>query len=121
MLGSNGAVKVMDFGVARKMNAKASATISGTPAYMAPEQRKGIMRPESDIYSLGICLYEVITGHVPWELDGVQPDSDYIVAPTQIDSTLPKAVDELLEMALCEDYKERIGTATEFWEILKVV
>lgn len=121
MLGSNGAVKVMDFGVARKMNTKAAATISGTPAYMAPEQRKGIMRPESDIYSLGICLYEVITGHVPWELDGVQPDSDYIVAPTQIDSTLPKAVDGLLEMALCEDYKERIGTATEFWEILKVV
>ncbi|MDD4003851.1 MAG: serine/threonine-protein kinase [Elusimicrobiaceae bacterium] len=121
MLASTGIVKVMDFGVARKMDAKPAATVSGTPAYMAPEQRRGLVRPESDIYSLGICFYEAITGHIPWELEGVHPDSEYIIAPTQIDSTLPKAVDQLLEMALCEDYNERIATASEFWEILKTI
>lgn len=119
MMASSGVVKVMDFGVARKMDAEPAKTVSGTPAYMAPEQKKGLVRPESDIYSLGICLYEVVTGHIPWELDGVQPDSEYIVAPTQIDSSLPKELDSLLEMALCEDYHERISTAAEFWELLK--
>ncbi|MFA6583336.1 MAG: protein kinase [Elusimicrobiaceae bacterium] len=122
MITKKGEIKVMDFGVSRDINGTVSSkTVSGTPAYMAPEQRKGIVRRESDIYSLGICLYEVLTGHVPWELDGVDQGGEYLVAPTQIDSTLPRAIDELLEKSLNEDYHSRIKTAKEFGEILKQI
>ena len=50
--------KVMDFGVAKKMvdNDTGARTVAGTPAYMAPEQQKGFMRKQSDVYSLALCL-----------------------------------------------------------------
>lgn len=62
----------MDFGVAKKSvdHETGARTVAGTPAYMAPEQQKGFMRKQSDVYSLALCLYEALVGQVPWTVKG---------------------------------------------------
>jgi serine/threonine protein kinase len=67
-------VKVIDFGVSRMIDEPApdATTISGTPAYMAPEQWRGKPQPGTDVYALGCVLYEMLTGEVPF--DGSLPE-----------------------------------------------
>jgi len=59
-------IKVMDFGIARRvaedLSTLSSQEVSGTPLYMAPEQHKSDPRPQSDVYALGLCFYEMLTG-----------------------------------------------------------
>ncbi|MCM2255715.1 MAG: protein kinase [Vicinamibacteria bacterium] len=74
MLDSNGVIRVMDFGIAKDMEAQTSATatgqVIGTPDYMSPEQGRGQKIDfRSDLYSLGVVLYEVFTGHTPFRAD----------------------------------------------------
>ncbi len=71
MVDKEGNAKVMDFGIARSIHSKSitgEGTVIGTPEYMSPEQAEGIEADQrSDIYSLGIILYEMVTGKVPFE------------------------------------------------------
>ncbi len=71
---SGGRVKVMDFGVARQAKDAATrlgtGTAAGTPPYMAPEQERGEVRKESDVFALGVCFYELLTGMLPFEGSG---------------------------------------------------
>jgi len=62
-------VKLLDFGLARSLNAtRASTSLSGTPHYVAPERIRGEpASPASDVYGVGILLYELVTGQVPWD------------------------------------------------------
>ncbi|HEY2945946.1 MAG TPA: protein kinase, partial [Vicinamibacteria bacterium] len=74
MLDSRGAVRLMDFGIAKRVDAQTSATatglIIGTPEYMSPEQARGDkVDYRSDVYSLGIVMFEMFTGQVPFQAD----------------------------------------------------
>src|SRR5690606_6989126 len=62
----DGAIKIVDFGIARAAS-DATATVAGTPHYMAPEQFDGRSDERSDIYSVGCLLYECLTGRPPFE------------------------------------------------------
>lgn len=115
--------KVMDFGVAKKAidHETGARTVAGTPAYMAPEQQKGFMRKQSDVYSLALCLYEALVGQVPWTVKGFDIAKKKIVPASKLAPNIPPEVDELLEDALKEDPKERIQTIDEFWSRLKAI
>src|SRR5206468_7968022 len=85
MLDETGDVKIMDFGIARVASTTTTTALSGTPAYMSPEQAEG--RPidmRSDIYSLGLLMYEVFTGHMAFS-----GDTPIAVALKQIRETPP--------------------------------
>src|SRR5207248_4406811 len=62
-------VKLLDFGLARpRTAARMSTSLSGTPHYVAPERIRGEpASPSSDVYGVGILLYELVTGQVPWD------------------------------------------------------
>lgn len=115
--------KVMDFGVAKKSvdHETGARTVAGTPAYMAPEQQKGFMRKQSDVYSLALCLYEALTGQVPWTVKGFDIAKKKIVPASKLAPHIPPAIDGLLEDALKEDPKDRIQSIDEFWSRLEAI
>lgn len=122
MIADSGVAKVMDFGVAQKItddNEDKSHPVAGTPAYMSPEQQKGITSKQSDIYSLAVCLYEALVGQVPWSVKGFDVTTKKIVPPSQIAPYVPKEIDELIFRSLNEDPSKRIQTVEQFWDILK--
>ena len=123
MIQEDGSAKVMDFGVAKKtMDGETGArTVAGTPAYMAPEQQKGFMRKQSDVYSLALCLYEALVGQVPWSVKGFDIATKKIYPASKLAPAIPPAVDKLLEDALREDPKERIQSIDEFWSRLNAI
>ena len=122
MISDFGPAKVMDFGVAQKVvkgkKDKDNFSVAGTPAYMSPEQQKGYTTKQSDIYSLGVCLYEALIGVVPWGVKGYDLNTKRIVKPSQINPRFPSNLDTLLIKALAQNTEERIQTVEEFWELL---
>ena len=120
----SGVVKLMDFGIA-KMVVDRELTQTGSTVgslyYMSPEQIQGAvdLDPRSDLYSLGISLYEMVTGARPF-----QGDSEYSIMaahletnpppPIQLDPNLPPALSEIILMALEKDPAQRFQTADAF-------
>ncbi len=125
MVCNDGQIKVMDFGIARKaMETMARLTeVGGSPAYMPPEQDTGYTRKESDIFSLGICLYEVLTGELPF----TGPNFSYqkthkIYRPaSSVVPGLPKEINALLARALDPDPQNRFHTPAEFNTALQAI
>ncbi len=123
MLTADGRVKVMDFGVARRAKdvltrrSLLTNTVAGTPPYMAPEQEQGDAVRESDVYALGVCLYEMTTGHLPFHGSGaamlLNKMNGKWIAPSRRVSTLPAALDVVIARILEPDPKKRIHTPAE--------
>jgi hypothetical protein len=127
MLTNQGFVKVMDFGIARR-NAEAvqapglpvagpgilkTQTIIGTPAYMSPEAVQGVVSAGTDVFALGVCLYEMLTGELPFGMEGQAATGVYVAASRLVPGVAPEA-DALIAAALRPALEERIPTVREF-------
>jgi serine/threonine-protein kinase len=117
----DGRLKVTDFGIARldTTNLTQTGMIVGTPSYMAPEQYAGSdVDNRADLFSAGVMLYEMIVGIKPFT-GGPGVISHQIChqphAPlSQVDPSLPPALDAVIDRALAKDKQERFATAAEF-------
>jgi tetratricopeptide (TPR) repeat protein len=122
MLTSEGRIKVMDFGIARMAKDSMTRhsmtnTIAGTPPYMAPEQEQGTVRRESDVYALGVCLYEMTTGHLPFTGTGaamlLNKLNGKLIPPSQRTPSVPPGLDAVIAKALAPDPDKRYRTPAE--------
>ena len=122
MLNLQGQVVLTDFGITRIVGATSftqTGALSGTPAYMSPEQGQGQHGDErSDIYSLGVMLYEMVTGVVPFDADTpfaiiMKHISEPLPLPTRIAPHLPTSVERIILKAMSKNPADRFQQAGE--------
>ncbi len=125
MLTTTGAVKVMDFGIARATadaghTGTSTSTVMGTAAYLSPEQAQGLtVDSRSDLYSAGVVLFELLTRRPPFVADAPVAVAFAHVnepppVPSTLDPTLPPQLDPIVARALAKDPAQRYQTAVEF-------
>jgi hypothetical protein len=132
MLTSSGGVKIADFGMAkaRELHAAdeltASGTTVGTPAYMAPEQALGAaVSPRTDLYSVGVIAYELLTGRVPFD----QPEAPMAIMLRHLNEDVPPLLElrpeldpelaQWVERLLAKRPEDRPPDAAEAWDELE--
>ncbi|MDF1542127.1 MAG: Stk1 family PASTA domain-containing Ser/Thr kinase [Anaerosomatales bacterium] len=129
VLAPDGTVKVMDFGIARAGNTTMTQTgsVLGTAHYVSPEQAQGrALGPSSDLYSLGIVLYELTTGRLPFDADtpvavALKQVNEEPVPPRRINPEIPEALEAVIMRALQKDPSARYSSADEMRTDLKRV
>jgi cell division protein FtsN len=127
MLERSGVVKIMDFGIARlsQGNSQLTGTIAGTPAYMAPEQIElKPIGPGTDIYSIGLVLYEMVTGAQAFDGDtpiaiAVKQLRELPRRPSEIVPTLPAHIEAAILKCLRKDPAKRFQSVDELWAALE--
>jgi hypothetical protein len=121
----NDNVKVTDFGIARASGDStltATGSMLGTAHYLSPEQASGgKIEPPSDVYSLGIVLYEMLTNSVPFTGDSavavaMRHLKDEVPAPGELQDGIPREVDALVKGATAKDPARRYANGREFSE-----
>jgi len=122
MVDEEGNSRIMDFGIARSLKTKgitAAGVMIGTPEYMSPEQVEGKeVDQRSDIYSLGIILYEMVTGRVPFEGDtpftiGMKHKGEEPKDPKELNTQLPEDLNLVILRCLEKDKEKRYQSAGE--------
>ena len=121
MITDEGRVKVADFGVARiesSMMTQIGVRI-GTPAYMSPEQHQGLpVSGRSDLFSVGVVLYQFLTGARPFTGDGYAIVQKILlqeaIPPSEINRDIPPTLDAVTMKALAKRPEDRFATASEF-------
>jgi serine/threonine protein kinase/Tfp pilus assembly protein PilF len=130
MIDKAGNVRIMDFGIARSLKAKGitgTGLMIGTPEYMSPEQVEGKEADQrSDIYSLGIILYEMMTGKVPFEGDtafaiGLKHKSEEPEDPKGLNPQIPENLSQLILKCLEKDKEKRYQSAEELLSKLIII
>jgi len=130
MIDRDGIARVMDFGIARSMKGKGitgAGVMVGTPEYMSPEQVEGKEVDErSDIYSLGVILYEMTTGKVPFEGDtpftiGVKHKSEEPKDPKELNSHIPEDLSSLILKCMEKEKDNRYQGAGEVRAELELI
>ncbi len=130
LIDSHGNVFLTDFGIAKLLESASprltqTDAIMGTPAYISPEQAQGQpVDQRSDIYSLGIILYEMVTGSVPFVAETplavlFKHISDPLPPPSVVKPDIRPAIEKVILKALAKDPRDRFDTAAEFvaaWE-----
>jgi len=125
LIDSYGNIFLTDFGIAKLLESASprltqTDAIMGTPAYISPEQAQGQpVDQRSDIYSLGIILYEMVTGRVPFMADTplaiiFKHVSDPLPLPSLIKPDIPVSIEQVILKALAKDPRDRFSTASEF-------
>lgn len=118
----NDRVKVTDFGIARaagESRLTATGSVLGTAHYISPEQASGAeLTPASDIYSLGIVTYELLTGAVPFTGDSLMSVAmrhlnEEVPLPSTLDPAIPSDMDEIVRRATRKDPRERFADTAE--------
>src|SRR5207302_8390839 len=122
---SSGAVKVMDFGIARVVGSEHMTNdgfMMGTPAYMAPEQVRGQeVDARTDVYAMGVVLYRLVTAQLPFKADTavamIQSQLNEPPTPSRrYREDLPEWLDKVLTCALAKSPADRYQTADQLRE-----
>ncbi|HEY1350209.1 MAG TPA: protein kinase [Ktedonobacteraceae bacterium] len=132
LLRSDGYAYLVDFGLAKAMQSAevltSAGAMVGTPEYMAPEQSNGLSDYRSDIYSLGIILYQMLTGQLPFLAESpVAVSLKHIqsvpISPGQLNSAIPSSIEEVILKAMAKTPEDRYQAARDlssaFWKALQ--
>jgi serine/threonine protein kinase len=125
LIDSQGNLFLTDFGIAKMLESASprltqTDAVMGTPAYISPEQAQATkVNQRSDIYSLGIILYEMITGRVPFVAETplaviLKHVSDPLPPPSTVKPDVPEAVEKVILKALAKNPEDRFATVSEF-------
>jgi serine/threonine protein kinase len=128
---SKGIPYISDFGIAKLSQAQSGnmtgSAIIGTPAYMAPEQAQGTgVDGRTDIYAVGIILYEMLTGKQPYEADtpmavAFKHITDPVPNIRDVNPTLTPDVDQVIQMAMAKNKDDRFATAGDMVDTLRTI
>jgi serine/threonine-protein kinase len=128
MVAASGLVKVSDFGIAGLLSEVAQqdeALQAGTVQYSAPEQiRNAAVTPRTDIYSLGVVLYEAMTGFLPFPAESTAAMAeaqlrDEPVPPSTLHTDVPPAMDRVILRAMAKNPRDRFATAADLASALQ--
>jgi eukaryotic-like serine/threonine-protein kinase len=122
LIDGEGRATVTDFGIARAGASEITQTgsVMGTAQYLSPEQAQGLpVSGSSDLYSIGVILYECLTGRVPFEADSavavaLKQVSEPPVPPSRLNPSVPRALDAVVMKALAKHPANRFASAEEF-------
>ncbi len=130
LITSSGDVKVTDFGIARAASSSAmtrTGHILGTAHYISPEQAMGEpVGPASDLYSLGVVLYEMLTGEMPFDADtplgiAMKHVNGHLVPPQVLNPAVPEGINAVTVRLLAKNPADRYGSDAELIEDLERV